>query len=218
MKTVYVLICLVGVVQIAEGAIIVGQGSDFEDGTLQNWDPPKANTANVAGGPAGSTRFLEVSPAVGPGRIAAFNSIDYSGSVAGDVTGFSMYMMRPSGQSNLEMRLVLVGPGTTNRWTSTNAQTVVGDGTWNQFTFSILEADLTQVLGAGTYSDLTSNVSRLLIRWDEGIPSSSGTSSGTGTLGLDDILAIPEPSAAILSAIVVFGLGFVRRRPSPKKN
>ena len=101
-------------------ALSVGLISDFEDGTLQGWEPPRGNTENVPGGPAGSTRFLEVAVAV---RIAAFNS-GVGATIDPGVTDILIDMQRPAGQSDLEMRMALFGPGTGNRWTSTNAQVV----------------------------------------------------------------------------------------------
>ena len=37
---------------------------------------------------------------------------------------FQVDLLRPSGQSDLPIRLVMFGPGTTNRWTSTTAAIV----------------------------------------------------------------------------------------------
>jgi hypothetical protein len=65
---------------------------------------------------------------------------------------------------------------------------------WTTYLFSIKEADLTRVFGTGTYSQLVAALDRLMIRWDDDTPSSRGTSGGTGSLGIDNVLAISEPT------------------------
>ncbi len=183
--------------------LIVGLLNDFEDGTQQNWTPPKNNTTNTAGGPTGSTRFLSISPAP---RISAFTAA-FAGTISSDVNNISVDMMRPSGEGVLEIRMALTGQTNSDRWTSTVANTVVDDGVWRNYVFSILESDLTRVLGTDTYSNLTSNLSRFLFRFDSGTPDSQGE-NGTGTLGIDNVtvnaVAVPEPSHyALIFALVI---------------
>lgn len=70
------------------------------------------------------------------------------------------------------------------------------------------EADLSQVSGTSTYASLTTNVNRVMFRYDPDPASSDGSSVG-GTIGLDNIvgIAIPEPSSLLLAlAGVVLGL------------
>ena len=188
--------------QDASADLMLGLLNDFEDGTLQGWDPPKNNTANVAGGPSGSTRFLEVSPAP---RMAAFSTA-FAGTIDPSVTDIFIDMMRPSGQSDLEMRMVLFGPGADDRWTSTDAVVVPGDGAWATYSFSVREADLTRVLGSSTYADLTSNFAILMFRWDQGTPSAGGSVGVSGTIGYDNITAVPQAGTG---ALVAMGLGLV---------
>ncbi len=193
-------------------ALSLGLISDFEDGSLQGWDPLRGNTANRPGGPAGSTRFLEVSVS-SSARLAAFNA-GLGFTIDAGVTDILIDMQRPAGQSPLEMRMVLFGPGTGNRWTSTFAQLVPGDGVWRTYSFSVLEADLTRVAGAGTYTDLTNNFNRLMFRWDAGGPSAGGTPGASGTIGWDNITAVPEPGTGALLALGLGLAGLLRRRSS----
>ena len=190
-------------------ALIPGLLDDFEDGTLGGWEPPAGNTLNVPGGPAGSTRYLEIAPA---SRLAAFDA-DINGIIDPAVSSIEVDMFRPSGLSALEIRLVLFGPGGGNRWTSTASQIVPGDGVWRTYSYGISPGDLTQVLGAGTYADLTSNLNRVMFRHDTGGPSPGGTPvpSSIGVFGIDNVVAIPEPSTIFLLAAGLFGLGVVRR-------
>ena len=143
-----------GSIQVTNADVVLGQGSDFEDGNLQNWTPPLENTSNVPGGPGSSTRFLNIVPASANNRIAAFNNVDYTGRIEYDVLAFSIDMRRPLNEPELEMRLVLMGPSDRDRWTLTISQTVAGNWLWTTYLFSIKEADLTRVFGTGTYSQL----------------------------------------------------------------
>lgn len=200
------------VCQSANAAMIVGPLDDFEDGTLGGWSPPAGNTANVAGGPPGSTRYLEIGPA---SHLAAFDA-GVNGVIDSVVDAIEMDMFRPLGTSELEIRLVLFGPGGGNRWTSTASQILPGDGVWRRYRFGILPGDLTQVLGAGSYAQLTGNLNRIMVRHDTGGPSPGGTpvAPNIGVFGIDNVsaTAIPEPSSLALLGAGLLASGFVRRK------
>ena len=198
-------------VQSASAALVVGPLDDFDDGTLQGWDPVHGNTAVVAGGPAGSSFFLEVSPAP---RLAAHDT-GINGTIAPSVTAIQVDLVRPLGQSDLEIRLVLFGPSEFDRWTSTMAEVVPGDRVWRSYWFSIAEADLTQVLDAGgTYVDLVADLDRIMFRFDDGAPDAQGSTPASGTFGIDNVAAVPVPGAAWLfgGALGAFAC-LQRRRP-----
>lgn len=202
--------------QATRADLMPGLISDFQDGTLQDWTPPTANTTNIPdGGPNGvGDNFLEISPAKSD-RIAAFNE-NVNGTISPNVASIQVDMMRPQGETDLEIRLVLFGPLSVDRWTSTDAQVVVGDGVWRSYTYSVLEPDLTKVLDLGdpnTYADLAANLNRIMFRYNAGAPDPQGTVGGTGTLGLDNVtaLAVPEPSSLALILLGGLGCGAVRR-------
>jgi hypothetical protein len=187
------LLALALVPGVASAALLPGLLSDFEDGTVQGWAPPKGNTRNVTGGPTGN--FLEVSAAP---RLSVHNS-EINGVIHDTVTAISVDLMRPAGEDDLEMRLVLFGPVTTaHRWTSTNSMLLPGDGVWRNYTFSILEADLTRVLNFPNYDDLRNDLVRIMIRYQSGRPQPQGTFGRTGTFALDNVFAVPEPRALAL--------------------
>ena len=178
--------------------------SDFESGGLEGWNPPRNNTSNAGG-------FLEVSPASANNRLSVHNTT-INGTIDEAVFAIEVEFMRPNGQTDLPMRLVLFGPGTGNRWTSTLAQMVPGDGVWRTYTYSILESDLTRVQGLGTYADLEGALNRIMFRFNSGAPAARGTTGATGVLNMDNVVALPEPGAAGPLVLAGFALALARRR------
>ncbi|CAN5366987.1 hypothetical protein BH23VER1_BH23VER1_03600 [soil metagenome] len=192
-------------------ALTLGPLSDFQDGTLQGWSGNAAPTIVTSGGPAGAgDAFLQIG---GGNRFAIFNADpNYSGALSSTVTAIDVDLMRPSNDpGSLEMRLVLFGPSTNDRWTSLNAQMVPNDGLWRTYTFSVLEPDLTRVLGSGTYAALAANVDRTMLRHDPDPASATGIFA-PGTLGIDNVAAVPEPSAPGLILAAAAALAARRRR------
>ena len=201
--------------QFAHADLVNGLISDFEDGTLQGWDPPiRHNTVNIpTGGPNGANdNFLQINPAAPSGQIAAVN-LGINGVISPAVTAIRFDLMRPFGESDLDIRLVLVGPTTGDRWTSSIAHEVEGDGVWRSYDFSVLEPDLFHASGVNSYADVAAGLNRLLIRWDSGDPpSATGSTGGTGSLGVDNITAIPVPGVLFPFAVSALGLIFSNRR------
>jgi hypothetical protein len=121
------------------------------------------------------------------------------------VTGVTVDM-RNQGTTTLQMRVVLFGLG--NRWTSTTPITLAPNSGWQHLTFPISQSSLSRVLGTGTYADSLSGVSQIMFRHATSL--SSGGTTVAGTLGMDNVMAVPAPGAA-----VVMGMGGVlmgRRR------
>ncbi len=201
--------------QSAPAAIGIALLDDFEDGTIGGWSSAFfTNTTNVAGGPAGSTRYLDIARA--STRIGAFdNGADIQGAIDPAVNAVTVDMFRAVGVGSLDIRMVLFGPTAVgNRWTSTLSQTLPDDGAWHSYTFSTQEADLTQVGGADTYAVLTANLDRIMFRHQTGAPAAQGmpVAPTIGTFGIDNVTAVPEPAGPWMLGIALATFLFGRRR------
>ncbi|MFT4547871.1 MAG: hypothetical protein ACI9UA_005423 [Pseudoalteromonas tetraodonis] len=206
----FIICAAVGLISLASthAAIVSGLVSDFEDGTTQGW-AGGANPTNVAsGGPDGADdNFLRVGNG---GRLATHNTT-LSGVIDSAATAIQVDLRRPIADADdIDVRLVLLGPGTSNRWTSTALQVVPEDSAWATYTFSLLEADLSQVQGTASYAEMVADVNRVMFRYDPGTPSPGGSVIG-GNLDIDNVRVIPEPQVALL-ALVSGVMIFARRR------
>jgi len=192
-----VFLCLTSVCLVASpaaAALNVGLLSDFEDDTTDGWTGGGPIEAILDGGPQGDgDAYLRIG--VGS-NFASFNqNIIYTGTLNPAVTAIQVDALRPTGEADFDLRLVLFGD-TNDRWTSSVAAVVPGDGQWNTYTFSVLEEDLTQVQGAITYSDLVGNIGRLMLRYDPDTPSPGGAFID-GTLGVDNVRAIGDTQGVV---------------------
>lgn len=186
-------------------AISLGQQDDFQDGTTQGWGGG-ANPINVPdGGPNGQgDRFLQITSRGGFGsgsRLATFNLSQWTGDYqAAGVNGIRVHMRNQSTQT-LSMRVVIFGP-LGSRFTSRNAVTLPPDNTWREVTFSLREADLQNVFGPETYSQVISNVTRLMFRHDADPPEEGGDPIAA-QLGIDNITAIALSETVLPSSFTI---------------
>jgi hypothetical protein len=137
---------------------------------------------------------------------------------AAGVTGISLAANVSAGSSPVSMRIAFDGPG---GW-FTSAPVSVGGG-WNTYSFSLTPAGFTHVAaggGTGTFADTMAGVTRFEVL--SGIGAVGYRSGGdivqagnsTNTILIDNIAAVPEPSALPLVAagsVAAMG-GLVRRR------
>lgn len=186
-------------------AISLGQQDDFQDGTTQGWGGG-ANPINVPdGGPNGQgDRFLQITSRGGFGsgsRLATFNLTQWTGDYqAAGVNGIRVHMRNQSTQT-LSMRVVIFGP-LGSRFTSRNAVTLPPDNTWREVTFSLREADLQNVFGPETYSQVITNVTRLMFRHDADPPEEGGDPIAA-QLGIDNITAIALSETVLPSSFTI---------------
>jgi len=182
---------------------------DFEGGTTAGWAGGSAPT-NVSGGVLGSGKALGLS-AINRG-LATFNtgstwSGDYDSAGVTSVSGW----FRNDGSGPLELRVVLHGT-LGDRFTSSTSLVLAAGSGWTQKTFSLAEADLTQVLGANSYASVYGGVERLMFRHDSGVPDPGGESV-TGAFRMDNIQAVPEPATM---AAIAMGIATVANRKRKK--
>lgn len=204
------------VVTGSRGAIILpGQVANFQDGTTQGWvtGPIAPAPSNIAtGGPAGAgDRYLQITS--DGNHLAVFNPNQWAGDyqTAGVMDiGVDFRNPNPNTLANIaDMRIVLFGPSG-SRWSSTNFLTVAPDSLWHHYTFSLRQSDLTQVVVGDTYAGTITAVDRLMFRHDNGVTPNQGGTFYNGSLGIDNVTALPEP-AGLLSMIGMVGVGALRR-------
>ena len=121
------------------------------------------------------------------------------------------------------MRIFLYGPG--GAWSTLNPVMVPAGSGWGHFTFDLTAGELVSVppgsspqdLGPGTgvLTDTLASVQTFLLRHNTPpTPSPTGSHDDhvTGSLGFDNITAVPEPSIALLCGLAAGSL-LLRYRP-----
>ncbi len=211
------LLCFAGTAR----AVVVGQTDNFQDGTTMNWTngevmgaPPVTNVST--GGPAGAgDRYIQAtSDGSGTGgKLTVFNRDQWLGDyIAAGVTAIEVDL-RNQGSVSLSIRLAFKnGPGGDGSAPGYLTQAMVlpvGSG-WQHFTISLLPANLIAVNNPAPWS--TFFIGEVRFIHAVGTTSLSGTNV-VGQLGIDNVLAVPEPATMTLltGALLVFA-GFARRR------
>ena len=212
-------ICLLLAVSASAGAIMLGQIDTFTDGSLMGWGGG-AQPQNIStGGPDGAgDRFLQLTAYYrggknGGGSLAAFNTGQWSGNYQAAGVDLIEVDMRNQGTADLYMRWVFFD-SLGDRFVSANAIFIPQDNTWRHYLFPLGPANMTRVLGSGTYAQMITSVTRGMFRHNP-VPSSGGSYVVGGQIGIDNILAgaVPEPTAfAVLGSALLMAL--IRRRKS----
>ncbi len=189
---------------IPAGAATLFNTSTFDSG-LEGW-AGGANPVVIAG----DNPYLQASVQVG--SLATFNT---SGAWSGNfetagISGLTVELRGPSTNSEpLAIRATLLGPDTRTRWV-TAPVTVPADGIWRTASFTFDENLMTRIVGTASFAETFTSVERVLFRHDPGRPSQRGDTV-TGTLDLDSIRSVPEPSSTLL-IVLAGGAGVFRRR------
>lgn len=194
--------------------VMLGQVDDFQDGTLQNWGGgggTGGTTSNVAtGGPDGvGDRYLQMSTA--GGNLGINNQTQWTGDyLAEDIFSVNVHMNN-LGPNPLSMRLVLFGQNGT--FSSTNATVLPAASGWVSVEFLLDEAEFTQTQGFATFDQVLATVQIFLLRHDPDPLSPPTTPSPvTGTLGIDNVTALPEPRMIPVLATGIAALIRLRAR------
>ncbi len=193
-------------------AISLGQVDDFS--SLQFWQRGVLATPGAGGA---SDPFLQLdSDGVSQGgNLVTFNQAQWSGDyLAAGVTRITL-LVNNLGSTALDVRLAFGdsnAPRISGTWYSTIQGVTLAPGSgWTAVSFDIGASDLVLTNGSASYAQVMSSVFTLRILHSSS-PSSLGQSV-IGTLGIDTITAVPEPSlAALLAAAGLFAMGKPRRR------
>lgn len=208
----WMLFCgLIGVLAAAPATgVTLGQIDDFQDGSLEGWAGGAAPTNIASGGPGGiGDHYLRISAV--NGHLATNNVTTWAGDyVAAGIVKVS-FLLNNLGPNPLALRISVFGPGGT--FTTTDEAVLPVSSGWVPVEFRLDEAALTQTAGWGTLAETLADMSTLLLRHDPDPISPSGQANPvTGTLGIDNVTAVPEPNPALLLIAGISTLGWSRAR------
>ena len=193
--------------------VVIGQVDTFQGG-LDNWQGGVGGfSVAPTGGPAGAgDQYLQLSSGALPlpPRLAGFNDSQWLGNfTAAGVTAVAMDLLN-TGTTSLSMRVAIreaAGGSTTPGYASTNPFILPADGQWHHAVFDLDAASLTGFNSPQPLATDLANVKDFRIL-ESAAPSGVGDMV-TAQVGVDNVTAVPEPSALALLAIA---LPFVWRR------
>jgi hypothetical protein len=178
----------------AAPAIEMGQIDDFQGGNTAGWrsgapNPTPPDVVNNLG-PAGTGDHalrIRSTGGNGPGSmLVAFNTSQWRGSYTEAQVGSLALHARNTGNSSLQLRVTLAGPG--GQLSSTTAFPLGANSSWQTLVFPVTEADLTRV--SGTNSAATLDGASELRLLHNSVPNYRADSINT-TLLVDNIIALP---------------------------
>jgi hypothetical protein len=204
-------------------AAVIGQVDTFQDGTTDGWFagglgmgqiPPNPPHVVPSGGPAGvGDQYLVITSQGGTGagsRLVAINGAQWAGDYLAAGISFISADLKNLGTTDLTIRLLfedpMGGPPVDEAVTTFGAFLPVGSD-WTHVVFAITPGDLTVVTGSVTA--VLSNTTLLRII-DSPTPGDAVTIAGV--LGVDNIAAVPEPSAVLLVGCGLALIAFRRLR------
>ena len=204
----------------AARAITPGQVDDFEDGTLRNWANGGGAPAPVnitTGGPAGANdNYLRITSLGGFGgfgdagsRLTIFNRSQWLGNyIAAGVNAIEVDLLN-LGATNLSIRLAFLGalPSFSGAPAYLTAAAVLpASSGWMHFTFSLGPGNLVAIGGpAAPNTFFSSGIAEVRFINEAGATNIRGDPVAA-QLGIDNIRAVPEPSA---TSFVALGVLFV---------
>ncbi|MCW1923479.1 hypothetical protein OKA05_13020 [Luteolibacter arcticus] len=185
---------------VAPAAVTLFQTDNFD--ALGGWtsggpnpNPPVifADSGPLGGGDS-SLRVTANGGGAG-GRLVTFNRTTWTGDFTGEGVTTIMADLRNLGTSSLSVRIAFNGPG---GWWITAAESVPASAPWGNFDFDIRAVSLV-ASDSGTNAVATlANVTEMRILHSPD-PDHTGVALSSSML-IDNITAVPEPSALILLA------------------
>jgi len=188
--------------------VVFGQSDDFQDGSVQNWDGGASPTNVATGGPAGvGDRYLEISSV--SFNLGAFNATQWTGDYDGEGIAKLNMKLNNLGSEPLAIRIILFS--NSSSYTTTNETVLPAASGWVSADFFLDSTSLTLTSGFETLEQVLSGVATLALRHDPDPLDPPGTQNHvTGTLGLDDITALPEPGVVPMLIAGVASIGGLR--------
>jgi hypothetical protein len=212
---------LVTLVPLASHAATVGQSDTFQDGSLQGWQigkgTPPTNSTEGSGG--ATDRYLRVTSIGGSGensKMVVFNTAQWAGSyTSGTITRLDIRManLTPTPSTTLFMRIAIIGAA--GEYVSTTPLLLPADGVWRSASFPLDITSLTKLSG-GTLADTLASVSELRVLSLAGPALDKRGDAVAATLGIDNVTAVPEPSATAIAGMLSGGLLVRRSRRSTR--
>jgi hypothetical protein len=193
--------------------VTIGHADTFEDG-LDNWQGGVGGFTVVPnGGPAGAgDQYLQLSSGASPlpPRLVGFNDSQWLGNyTAAGVTAVAMDLLN-SGTTSLSMRVAIregTGTASTPGYASTTPFILPADDQWHHAVFDLDTASLTGFNSPQLLSVDLANVKDFRIL-ESAAPSGVGDMV-TAQIGVDNVTAVPEPSAI---ALIMLAMPFIWRR------
>ena len=194
-------------------AVTQGQQDDFTS-SADGW----ARGDAVLGGPGGaSDGYLEVTSLGGSGqnsRLVTFNQLQWAGDyLDAGVESIGVFLDN-RGATALQIQLAfgdMIAPIVGGTWYATNPVALPAGSGWTFVVFPIGSGDLQRVQGTATYDDLMANVVTLRLLHGD-VPQAMGDPI-VAKLGIDQIVAMPEPGAnALLASGIAALVACARRR------
>ncbi len=164
---------------------------------------PDRVTGNGATGTGiDAVRIVAVTSVAGH-RTAAFGTDAFSAIIAAGVPGIEMHLNN-FGPAAVDIRIVFFGPG--GMYASSNRVSLAAGSGWQHAVDSLAPANMWYVNGGTTnLADTLTGVTTLLIRHDSNPPTQQGAHPPhiTGTLGIDNIQALPEPGLIFMGVSLI---------------
>ncbi|MBA2433251.1 MAG: hypothetical protein H0V56_14250 [Chthoniobacterales bacterium] len=203
----------------AANAIGLGQIDDFQNGTTMGWGNPANTTSWVAsGGPAGaSDSFMRLTATGGGGpgsRLTVQNFSQWIGNYISQGVTAIQVDLRNEGNTDLSIRLAFKQEAqfSSNGYLSQAVLLPVGSG-WQTFSFSLAPENMIAIGGPLPYATFFSTGGFEEMRFIHHVGATNLAGDPVvGIIGIDNILAVPEPTttALLAGAFLALGVRYVR--------
>lgn len=157
----------------------------FTDGSVLSWSGG-ANPTNIpTGGPAGlNDKYLEITTGIGA-HLATYNILRWGGNYTAAGIGRIDADLKNTGDSVLDMRLILHGPLGT-RWSSNTALNLPVGSAWTHVSWELRASEFTLTTGTASFAETLAALDRLMFREETTI--SAGGDIQTGKVGIDNVV------------------------------